>query len=967
MKKITSLLTFIFVFTTAAFAGPVDVEKAREIAVSFWKSKAELDRNVTLRLVDEALPSKAPAMRGFADAGVAEQYYLFSAGDGGFVIVSGEDKLSPVVGYSDTGFAGEMPPALADWLAVYCSYVNDVRAGVVEPAQTTAATGKIIEPMLQTSWNQSAPYNNYCPTVSGQRTPTGCTATATAQVMKFHEWPEKPTKDVTWHNNITDKDEVVEIKEHTYEWSKMLNHYRNGYTTEQAHAVAQLMVDVGKAINSSYAPGGTGSSDIYAARALVKVFDYSPDIRVYKRNECTYDEFISIIRENLEARQPLVHTGHGQSYAAGHAFVCDGIDENNLVHIDWGWDGAYNGFFDIGSMSPGGTGIGGGQDRYNVGQSIVANIRPREAGEADRSGDPTLFLYEVINESQDNTVVEEYTTNFLAGNAKFRTKVQILNWSHSTVKMRFGVSITSTDGTFSKVSMQGNDVTMAFDNASAYYYDFSVNNLNTANADYLKEGTYNVEIFYQIGNGEPVKMKGENNCLVLEVGKNSAKLSRALPAIEVSGFKFRTTPITQNDKMEFDVAFRNTNTHNATVVIVPIVNRLNGNTVVKSDTLTSAGVLINVFDNTDFLATYTVNNAFKSSGDYTVSFAYDIRNSYTDHNTGVDKKKLKSIAGSSDVFTLEELPDGPIPTLSTVATTATTVGATLTVNATIKNAAVTNSPYSGTLGLFAEKDGKAMLLSVSELKNIAKGGTSTLKYSAIDYVPVIGVGTYEVYVCEYVDGEWARIRQSGSYGFTLTEAEKSVLYAASEIVVGYNNITKPGDDADVKMALGCLGADFDGYVRVNVVNGLTPILRSEYIPMTLNNGEVRDVNLSSVCGEKAFYEKDKEDIVIKYYDSNKRELGNVSKNTLTYADNGKFKVVSATAIDDVQDSGVAVAAGDGCINVCAAAGATVTVFALDGSTVYRGTATSIPVANGLYIVTVAAPGVASEAVKVLVK
>ena len=962
MKKTTTLLTLVLLFAISAFAGPVDPERALETANEFWGKVSNVQR-ARLKLSTHEGLSKS-AGKDTAPKNDAQYYMFVAEGGNGFVIVSGDDCLEPVVGYSTTAAAGEMPAALEAWLEEYSCYVDDVRAGVVEPSKTKTATGNRIEPMLQTSWNQSAPYNNYCPEVNGQKTPTGCTATAMAQIMKFHEWPEKPIKDVTWHNNITGKDESVYLTKNTYVWSKMLDHYRGGYTAEQADAVAQLMFDVGRAIESTYAPGGTGSSDVKASRALVKVFGYSPEIRIYKRNECTYDEFISIIRENLEAHQPLVHTGHGQSYAAGHAFVCDGIDENNLLHIDWGWDGAYNGFFDIGSMSPGGTGIGGGQDRYNVGQSIIANIRPRKADEADRAGDPTLYLYEVINESAGNTVVEEYVADFVAGSAKFRTKMQFLNWSHSAVNMKFGISITSADGTFNKINIQdGNKAMIAYESAAAYYFDFYVNNKNTADANYLKEGTYYVEVFYLVGDDEPVKMKGENNCLVLEVGKNSAKLSRAMPAIEVSGFKFRTTPITQNDKMEFDVAFRNTNTHNATVVIVPIVNRLNGGSVVKSDTLTSAGVLINVFDNTDFLATYSMNNAFDDCGDHYVSFAYDIRNSYTDHNTGVDKKKLKSIAGGSHVFTLEELPDGPIPMLSSVTGSASTVGSTLSINCTIKNAAVTNSPYSGTLGLFAEKEGDAMLLAVSELKNIAKGSTSTLKYSAVDYVPVIGAGTYEVYVCELVDGEWARIRQIGSYGFTLTEAEKSVLYAASKIAVGYNNITKPGHDADVKLALGCMGADFDGYVRVNVVNGVTPVLRSEYIPMSLKNGEVKDVNLSSVCGEKAIVAE--WTIVIKYYDINKRELGSVSKNTLSYTDNGKFKVVSATDIDGVQEIGVTVAAGEGCIAVDGAV--TVSVYGIDGRTVYSGDAAVVVVEKGIYVVCATDAAGNVSVVKVFVK
>lgn len=962
MKKTTTLLTLILLFTFRAFAGPVDPEKALEIANSFWKTLPNL-KQTELVVSPSVAPSKSAAIRDGVQK-VDEQYYLFSPEDkSGFVIISGDDRLAPVVGYSTSACVGEMPPALIDWLANYSNFVDDVRAGVVEPARTTAVAGTRIEPMLKTSWNQSAPYNNYCPEVSGQKTPTGCTATATAQVMKFHEWPEKPTKDVTWYNNITGKNEPVYITQNTYEWSKMLNHYRNGYTTEQAHAVAQLMVDVGKAINSSYAPGGTGSSDIYAARALVKVFDYSPDIRVYKRNECTYDEFISIIRENLEARQPLVHTGHGQSYAAGHAFVCDGIDENNLVHIDWGWDGAYNGFFDIGSMSPGGTGIGGGQDRYNVGQSIIANIRPRKADEADRKGDPTVYLYEILDEANNNASVEEHTAKFVSGNAKFKTKIQLLNWSHSNVDMYFGVSITSADGTFEKVVKNEQKTILAFENAQAFLWDINVNNTNTSNTNYLKEGTYHVEIVYWVGNEEPVKMKSENNCLILEVGKNSAKLSKALPAVELSAFKFRTAPLTQNDKMVFDVAFRNTNTNNATVVIVPIVNRLNGDAVVKSDTLTSAGVLINVFDNTNFLATYSINNAFNDCGDHYVSFAYDLRNSYTDHNTGVDKKKLKSIAGKSGVFTLEELPDGPIPTLSTVATTATTVGATLTVNATIKNATITNSPYSGTLGLFIEKDGDEILLATGELSGLAQGKTASFKYSATDYVPVIGVGTYEVYVCEQVNGEWARLRQSEKFYFTLKEAEKSVLYAASEIVVGYNNITRPGDDADVRLALGCMCGDFNGYVRVNVANGVTPVLRSEFIPMTMANGEVRDVNLSSACGPKALLKE--WTIVIKYYDSNKRELGTVSKNTLNYLGNGNFQVVSATAVDEVQATGTTITAGVGCVTVEGAV--SVKVIGFDGRVVYSGNAAIVALEQGLYIVKATDASGNVVAKKVLVK
>ena len=425
MKRTFTFISFFLFLASSTLAGPIDPEKALEIANDFWNNN--LKKNAQLVLSPASIASKAPSRDG--EQGSDAQYYIFNSNnDNGFVIISGDDQLTPIVGYSDDCRIGEMPPALAEWLNVYSSYVDDVRSGAVEHVSTTAATGTRIEPMLQTSWNQSAPYNNFCPEVSGQRTPTGCTATAMAQVMKFHEWPASPKKAISWLNNITGKTETIDITKHVYDWDNMLNHYRDGYNTVQADAVAQLMVDVGKAINSSYAPGGTGSTDVDAARGLVNVFNYSPQIKIFKRNECTYDEFISVIRENLEARQPLVHCGQAQSYAAGHAFVCDGIDENNYVHIDWGWDGAFNGFFDLGSMAPGGTGIGGGQDRYNVHQSVIANIRPRAEGEAGRPGDPTIFDLAIIDKDNNNTTVDEFTAQFIAGKANYRLAAMFLNW-----------------------------------------------------------------------------------------------------------------------------------------------------------------------------------------------------------------------------------------------------------------------------------------------------------------------------------------------------------------------------------------------------------------------------------------------------------------------------------------------------------------------------------------------------------
>ena len=151
-------------------------------------------------------------------------------------------------------------------------------------------------------------------------------------------------------------------------------------------------------------------------------------------------------------------------------------------------------------------------------------------------------------------------------------------------------------------------------------------------------------------------MQGENNSVTLEVGANSIKVYKTLPKIEVSGLKFREMPMLPNDKMAFDVSFNNKSKNNATVVIVPIVNRVSNNTIVYSDTLTNNAEIINIVDDTDLVTTFKLGNNFPVSGNYYISFAYDLRNSYTDKSTNVDTSKLKSIEGRSETITIEELP-----------------------------------------------------------------------------------------------------------------------------------------------------------------------------------------------------------------------------------------------------------------------------------------------------------------------
>ena len=150
---------------------------------------------------------------------------------------------------------------------------------------------------------------------------------------------------------------------------------------------------------------------------------------------------------------------------------------------------------------------------------------------------------------------------------------------------------------------------------------------------------------------------------------------------------------------------------------------------------------------------------------------------------------------------------------------------------------------------------------------------------------------------------------------------------------------------------GSYNGTFDGYVRINTSSGLTPILRSDYVPVTIAEGEKQQIDVACLCGAKATMGK--WTLVIKYFDKNKRELGTLSNNTLTYARNDYFWVGDETAIEEVESVGdTTVTVRGNTITIANAEDAIVTVYSADGREVYKGTDSTIQVAGGLYIVTV---------------
>ena len=881
------------------------------------------------------------------------QYYIYTTQENnGFVIVSGDDALAPIVGYSTEAFGNdcEMPVALIEWLNEYSMYVDNVRAGKVTHVQKSAKAGKTaIAPMLQTSWDQSAPYNNLCPEVNGQKTPTGCTATAMAQIMKFHEWPITPIKAISWKSNITGKTETIDLRTRTYNWDNMLPHYRNGYTTEQAQEVAQLMVDVGKAINSSYSPEGTGSNETYALNGFVNVFNYSKAARVIKRTDVTEDEYVTAIRENLEARLPVMSVGFGINFEGGHAYVFDGIDENDMIHIDWGWNGSYNGYFDMTYMTPAGIGTGGGTGTFNVGQAIIVNITP--SGENDvNSENVGLVEFGIYKPETDNEKVYTYTSKYSGNTAKFKVSTFITNRSHSNTQLEFALAVKKGDGTFQHLNYGALEGSLQPGYYIKNYFDFTVDVVNKNYYNYLEKGTYELKLLYKNSDGEYVEIISDQNCLMLDVNETSATLRHALPDIHVTSVELTTPNPRIGSTIKFNAKFMNKNTHNSTVVVAPIINTIRPDGSVVRDTLKKVTRVFEVIDNRDIYVEYTTSNQFKEVGDCYITFTYNW-STYYDRPSTFNASLAESVGGKSDTFSINEEAPGGSPAITAITASDITNGSVLNISATVTNQTYAGYTYSGDLALVLRNTDTNQTFTVAEGKatNLGKNKTVTLSYKSSDYFPTLPAGGYEVMVCE-TSNNMERIPHAVQKTFNITVGESAVPYINGRTSISDTQVVA-GDSVDVRLVLGCYNGTFDGYVRINTSSGLTPILRSDYVPVTITEGEKQQLDVACLCGSKATMGK--WTLVIKYFDKNKRELGTLSNNTFTYARNDYFWVGDETAIEEVESVGDATVTVRGnTITIANADDAMVTVYSADGREVYKGTDSTIHVASGLYIVAV---------------
>ncbi len=391
MKQFYLFVTFLII-SCLAFGKEVDENTARQVGQSFLINSTNspvLKSTVSLKIAYRAGGKSGSSLKG------STYYYVFNVDSRGFVIVAGDDDVTPILGYSDeTNFDPDrIPENVAKWLEGYKGEVRRIIENHVKATPeiteawtrlrngqgySTKATEKSVSQLLQTKWNQAPYYNDMCPydNTSGELSVTGCVATAMAQIMKYWNYPEKGTG---YHSYNHDQYGTLSANfgDDTYQWASMPNEVNSANSS-----VASLMYDVGVSVDMIYSPEGSNAYVISAKSpvvncseyALKTYFGYKPTLQGIERVNYSTSDWISLLKTEFDASRPVLYAGFGNG--GGHCFVADGYDNNNYIHFNWGWGGAYDGYFEVSALNPDGLGIGGGTGSYNSRQQAVIGIEP---------------------------------------------------------------------------------------------------------------------------------------------------------------------------------------------------------------------------------------------------------------------------------------------------------------------------------------------------------------------------------------------------------------------------------------------------------------------------------------------------------------------------------------------------------------------------------------------------------------
>ena len=467
MRKHT-LLLFLLLMAMPVLAENRSFRQAREIAERHAaKNGAHIGQQSVKRAKVLNKQQSTTSSRG---------YYVFPHdGNCGYTIVSGDDRMPEIVGYSTTDTYSEenMPDGMKYLMQAYEAMATALANGDAKAerclaekealaADSTYRQPRVAPLLADVAWGQSEPYNNLCPMYDGQRrTLNGCVPTAMAQLMMYYQYPQTLKSDIPAYQTISYQLKMPSVAAgERYDWDNMLPQYSgSAYTAEQANAVAKLMYHCGLSADADYGPSSTGA--LCTPNVLVKYWGYDPDVIMFlDRENFSLREWTAILDAELQASRPVFYIGFSTT-SGGHAFLCDGADGDGLYHINWGWSGWSNGYFDITVLNSDYSGAESATapaDGYNYNCGMIVGIMP-DNGVADA---PLIVTPLLTADKNDWVGCDLLTTERADANGSFRLSIaaEFGNYKKTAFDGYAGVGLKDESGIYlplstSKIYLEG--------------------------------------------------------------------------------------------------------------------------------------------------------------------------------------------------------------------------------------------------------------------------------------------------------------------------------------------------------------------------------------------------------------------------------------------------------------------------------------------------------------------------------
>lgn len=508
MRRVYSLAISL-IFTLFALAAPITPRQALQKAKSFAGAHHH-NTNIRLKKAYTSVKNDVEA-----------NYYIYNIGqDEGFVVVSGNDQTDMILGYTDHGTFDyeQMPENMRVWLSSYDHEISVMRRQTTMPLKVSQAhPSNVIQPLISTTWAQTYPYNSKCPKVDGVNCKTGCTATALAQVLRYHQYPTGKTTKIPSYTTSTLKIQMPELAATTFDWSKMPDILTEDSPQAEIDEVAKLMLYCGQATDMNYTPSGSGAYSYKIPDRLPLYFGYPKTMHYLYRESYNEAEWDSLLVRELLNNRPVIYTAY-TNLGQGHTFICDGYDGNGLYHINWGWNGVGNGYFRISVAHATDENLNEEIKNYHLSMRQTALVGLKSAGEDEYVAPEDYYRAYSRPSLKNGRIYSRTSSDTDFSNITF--KQSFVNTSSSSKKLSHGV------GLYDEAGMLVSVLSSSTANLSAgSSKNYEVSDLSFGSS--ISEGHYTLKAIYKRSStGSWIPMSGtDKNYLKAEISDTAMILT----------------------------------------------------------------------------------------------------------------------------------------------------------------------------------------------------------------------------------------------------------------------------------------------------------------------------------------------------------------------------------------------------------------------------------------------------------